>query len=58
MVWQNGACVNVTPEEVPDNYLCEACLPRYVDYKVNFNQVNNLLISINIRYNYKYSFYI
>ena len=31
LVWQHGACVNITAENVPDKYLCELCDPRWLD---------------------------
>ncbi|KAL9936439.1 hypothetical protein V8E36_004507 [Tilletia maclaganii] len=31
LVWQHCACLKMTPDSLPDEYLCEQCFPRPVD---------------------------
>ncbi|CAD6904693.1 unnamed protein product [Tilletia controversa] len=31
LVWQHCACLKMTPDSLPDEYLCEQCFPRPID---------------------------
>ncbi|OMJ13536.1 SET domain-containing protein 3 [Smittium culicis] len=33
LVWQHAICVNITQNNVPDEYLCEQCYPRKLNVK-------------------------
>jgi len=33
LVWQHAACFEIDHDSVPENYLCELCLPRTIDTK-------------------------
>lgn len=33
-VWQHAVCVNISDNDVPDQYLCDRCNPRYLDASV------------------------
>ncbi|EEB09211.2 histone lysine methyltransferase Set3 [Schizosaccharomyces japonicus yFS275] len=32
-VWQHAVCMNIDPNHIPDEYICEECQPRPVDRK-------------------------
>lgn len=36
LVWQHAACVGITEDCVPNEYFCEKCLPRKLDFQVIF----------------------
>ncbi|PVU93109.1 hypothetical protein BB561_003453 [Smittium simulii] len=33
LVWQHAICVNISQDNVPDEYLCEQCNPRKLNFK-------------------------
>jgi hypothetical protein len=35
LVWQHGVCVGISENNVPKEYLCERCSPRWLDTKVS-----------------------
>lgn len=38
LVWQHTVCVNLTPETIPEVYLCEKCDPRWLDVERAINE--------------------
>lgn len=33
-VWQHAACLGIRKDRVPDEYFCDLCQPRVLDYEV------------------------